>query len=69
MLPQHPVGIVLENIIIYYILLMVYNFFLINFILFYSIIVTDVIVILRCYIGSLMEMNQLLQFLLIFIYN
>ena len=30
-----------------------------NLILFYFIIITDAIVILRCYIGSLMEMNQL----------
>ena len=55
MLPQHPVGIVLENIIINYILLMIFN--LISFI-FYSIIITDVI--LRCCIGSWREMNQLL---------
>ena len=48
MLPQHTVGIVLENNIVYYILLM--NFILINFILaFYSIIITDVFVIVRCY--------------------
>ena len=31
MLPQHPVGIVLENIIVYYILLMIFNFKLILF--------------------------------------
>ena len=53
-----------ENIIVYYILLMIFNFKL-NFIF---IIITDVIVILKCYIGSLMEMNQLLLFLLIVIY-
>ena len=34
MLPQHPVGIVLENIIVYYILLMI--LILINFILLIS---------------------------------
>ena len=53
----------LENIIVHYILLMMFDFYFI----FYCIIITDVIVILRCYIGSLMEMNQNLLLYILFL--
>ena len=64
--PNTQLEIVLENIIINYILLMMFNFNYL-FYIFYSIIITDVIIILGCYIGSLMEMNQDYYFLLIFL--
>ena len=63
MLPQHPAVNVLKNVIIYKIFCLV--IFYLIFILFYFIIITDVIVIFwDVMFGSLMEMNQLIFFIL-----
>ena len=52
--------IVLENVIVHYILLIIYNF---NFV-FYYIIVTNIWLLLWCYNGSLIEMNQIIIFII-----
>ena len=59
--------IVLENIIVHYILLIMFNFILFHFI-FYFFIVTDIRLLLRCYNGSCIEMNQVYYFVLDFLY-